>query len=240
VASVFDMMGLDRPVPDYTTLSRRAGGLKIVLSDLARQLAPGAVLAMDATGLTVYRQDGRHRVKHGKGSGQAGKIAQWRKLHICIDTGTGLIHAAGYGAANRNESLVAPDLLAPMKDAPVAAVCADMAYDTTRCRRAVHDLGATRRIPPRRAARLASENRRRLGPDDRAALAERDAAIARMRETDRRTWKIESGYHRRSLVETAMWRIKQASNARLSNRTENNRRTQALLKCKLANILHPA
>lgn len=120
--------------------------------------------------------------------------------------------------------------------AEVGAVCADMAYDTTRCRRAIHDLGATQRIPPRRDALLTCENRN-VPKEDRAALAERDAAVRRIRQTNRATWKAESGYHRRSLVETAIWRVKRAGGAHLANRTEANRATQAMLKCRLANIL---
>lgn len=181
-----------------------------------------------------------------------------------IDTDSGAIIKTAHTPANHNDGAVLPDLLALLRAVPdeaeadagaktgaktgaeagagagvgaeVGAVCADMAYDTTRCRRAIHDLGATQRIPPRRDALLTCENRN-VPKEDRAALAERDAAVRRIRQTNRATWKAESGYHRRSLVETAIWRVKRAGGAHLANRTEANRATQAMLKCRLANIL---
>ena len=56
-----------------------------------------------------------------------------------------------------------------------------------------------------------------------------------IRFVGREQWKQEVGYHRRSLVETAMYRIKTAFAAILKNRKLGNQRTQSRIRCKILN-----
>lgn len=74
----------------------------------------------------------------------------------------------------------------------------DGAYDTQPVHEAVMQRNATPIIPPRKNARV------RKGD----AFAHRNAAIAACRRFGRKLWRVWSGYHRRSLVETKMHCIK--------------------------------
>ena len=51
----------------------------------------------------------------------------------------------------------------------------------------------------------------------------------------RKLWKIFHGYHRRSLVETAVYRIKQLTGSNLKNREYSRQQTEALIKCLVVN-----
>jgi hypothetical protein len=57
-------------------------------------------------------------------------------------------------------------------------------------------------IPPRRNAKIQQHGNSSQSP------LERDEAIREIRRIGRKQWKKEVGYHRRSLAETAMYRIK--------------------------------
>ena len=74
----------------------------------------------------------------------------------------------------------------------------DGAYDTKQAYGAVIEHGATPIIPPRKNARI------RKG----SAFVYRNEAIDACKRLGRGIWKAWSGYHRRSLVETKMNRIK--------------------------------
>ncbi|HMB04140.1 MAG TPA: IS5 family transposase [Isosphaeraceae bacterium] len=80
--SLFGLMGLDLPVPDYSTLCRRAKTVRITLP----KRATGPLhLVLDSTGLKVYGE-GQWKVRqHG-----SSKRRTWRKLHLAwiIQTGS--------------------------------------------------------------------------------------------------------------------------------------------------------
>ncbi len=242
VQSLLDMLFSGFKSPDYTTLSRRCSSLKPVIAPLMR--TDGLVIAVDSTGLSVHNRSEWNRLKHGKGHGKGSYKYhdKWRKLHIAIDTDSGLILSAGYTNASASDSDNLPPLLEALTQ-PVNAVCADMAYDSLNCRRAIYQKGARQLIPPRRRARLCKENRNLKSNDH--ILKERDDAINYIRHNTingdlsaaRAAWKQKTGYHARSLVETTMSQIKAHTSDKLSNRLETNRNTQALLKCKLINKL---
>lgn len=66
------------------------------------------------------------------------------------------------------------------------------------------------------------------------ALAPRDAAIRRIAtlgadEEARKQWKIETGYHERSLSETAMFRRKTLFKPKLSSRKFSNQQQESIL-----------
>jgi hypothetical protein len=244
VQSLLSLMGKDLNAPDYTTLSRRAAKLSVDLLGHIRQLfrdGKAMVLAVDSTGLSVYRRDAWNHEKHGRSDGKWQE--KWRKLHICIDTQTGLIHEATYSLANVNDGTQMPILLQDFLEDQVQAVCADMAYDTLQSRKAIYEKNASQLIPPIRKARLSSENRNLR--QHKHILKERDDAVQYIRQNTingdkslaRAQWKKNVGYHARSLVETTMWRIKTHAGTKLTNRTEENRATQARLKCRLVNLL---
>src|SRR5208337_3948293 len=64
---------------------------------------------------------------------------------------------------------------------------------------------------------------------------QRDRHIAEIEEHGRMGWQRRSGYNRRSLVETAMYRYKTVVGRRLHARTLPNQRTEAKIGCNVLN-----
>ena len=188
------LLGLAIPVPHYSTFSRRAATLAV--PKLARPAGGPLHLAIDATGLKVHGE-GEWKVRvHGKDRRRV-----WRKLHLAVDTRTGALVAHALTTSEVHDGTELAGLLAGI-EAPIAAVCADKAYDSFDCHAAILARGAQPVIPPRKGAAI------RPPPGRPDVPSTRGAAVARIAEVGRDAWKAESGYHRRSLAETAMLRYK--------------------------------
>lgn len=243
IGSVFENMNIELKIPDYTTLSRRAGKIKVKLRNKAiiKKSKEAIVVAIDSTGLSLYRQTEWQRRKRG-----VSKISgndKWRKLHVMIDVKTGEILDNRYTKATINDGLMLPSLVKDIEES-VESVCADMAYDTINCREAIRRKKARQLIPPSRNARVSKDNRN-IKRQHYETLYERDEAIKYIRYNTinqdtsmaRKSWKEKNGYHARSLVETTMWQIKSHTSAYLSNKKEQNRAVQAQIKCKIVNLI---
>ena len=63
----------------------------------------------------------------------------------------------------------------------------------------------------------------------------RDEAIREIRRGGRKPSKESVGYHRRSLAETAMYRLRCCCGEKLKNRELENQRTEATLRSKILN-----
>ena len=64
---------------------------------------------------------------------------------------------------------------------------------------------------------------------------DRDAAVLRAREVGRDGWKKEAGYHRRSLAETAMMRLKTVFSDKLKAREWRRQETELRVRCAAMN-----
>ena len=84
-------------------------------------------------------------------------------------------------------------------------------------------------IPPRKNAKIKQHGNSSQPP------LQRDEAIRGIRRIGRKQWKKKVGYHRRSLAETAMYRMKCCFGGKLKNREFENQRTEARLRCKILN-----
>jgi hypothetical protein len=105
----------------------------------------------------------------------------WRKLHLAVDTRTGVLHAHTLTASEVHDGAELEALLAAV-DAPIAAVCADKAYDSFDCHAAILARDARPVIPPRKGAAIRPPPRRKDVPPTRGA------AVARS-EVGRDAWK---------------------------------------------------
>lgn len=112
---------------------------------------------------------------------------------------------------------------------PVAKLYGDGAYDKWKLHEVLEQKEIMPVIPPRRTASI-----KKHGNCAGKPLA-RDEALRGIRRLGRRRWKQEVGYHRRSLVETSMSRLKRAFGSRLKNKRFENQQTEARLRCKLLN-----
>lgn len=215
------LLGLEITVPHYSTFSRRAATL--IVPKPARSSGGPVHLAVDATGLKVYGE-GEWKVRvHGKD-----KRRVWRKLHLAVDTRTGALHAHALTASEVHDGAELDGLLA-RTDAPIAAVCADKAYDSFDCHAAILARDARPVIPPRKGAAI------RPPPGRKNVPPTRGAAVARIAEIGRDAWKAETGYHRRSLAETAMLRYKTLIGPTLRSRTFERQKVEAAVGVRCIN-----
>ncbi len=187
--SLMRLNGLDLPVPDHTHMSRRAAQLAV---KIPRRPRTGPVhVVVDSTGLKIFGE-GEWKVRqHG-----VGKRRTWRKIHLAVDEAEKDIIGIEVTTADWGDNEVLPELLAQVEGA-VAQVSADGAYDTEGCHRSIAERGAKATIPPRDGAVP-------WGGDH-----PRDAILQAIAERGRDGWKDDSHYHRRSLAENMMFRLKQ-------------------------------
>jgi hypothetical protein len=216
--SIAEVLRVDIGIPDHTTLSRRGGGLTI----LPTRLDGGEPLHLlvDSTGLKIYGEGEWLDQKHGIRARR-----RWRKLHLGVDAATHEIVASELTPDDVGDVAELPELLDQI-DADVASLTVDGAYDGETVYDTVAERcpGAAIIIPPRATA----------VPSDTTAT-QRDRHIAELEKHGRMGWQRRSGYNRRSLVETAMYRYKTIVGGRLDARTLPNQRTEAKIGCTVLN-----
>jgi hypothetical protein len=221
VASIFELMGVELPVADHSTVSRRMGKLAITLPILDTKTARHVVV--DSTGIKVYGE-GEWKVRqHG-----VGKRRTWLKLHLAVDEATGDILAAVVSTNNFADSQVLPDLLEQIED-DLEQVSADGAYDTKSAYDTITKHEARPVIPPRKNAVIEQHGNCKAPPKAR------DETLRSIRKKGRKLWKQQSNYHRRSLSETAMFRQKNAFGGKVSSRKFDNQATELLCQCAILN-----
>jgi hypothetical protein len=152
------------------------------------------------------------------------KRRTWRKLHLCIDHTTHEVVSLSMTDRDVLDRVEVPQLLKAV-EGEVVEVLGDGAYDFEACHRAIYERGARAVIPPRKRARV------RAGPE----FKDRNEAVERVREVGKAQWKKEAGYHRRSLVETAMMRLKSLFSDRLKARQWRRQEAELRLRCAALN-----
>lgn len=227
ITALFQSMGVMLPVPSYTQICRRAGSL----GGKAKRLSTGRVkhIIFDSTGLKVFGE-GEWKVRiHGKS-----KRRTWRKFHIGIDADSQDIVVHELTTNDVGDAEVATRLMDGLPSS-VKSVRGDGAYDAGHFRERIEQAKAHAIIPP---PRNATYKEAQVGWERR-----RDEAIVEITglggdEEARRLWKVLVGYHKRSLVETAMFRIKWMLGDRLKSRTMGSQRTEVLCKCLVINKMN--
>jgi hypothetical protein len=120
---------------------------------------------------------------------------------------------------------VLPNLLEQITE-EIEVVGGDGGYDYVDCYEEIAKRKGRALIPPRRTGRLHPKDER---------LRQRDANLREIRKKGRKKWKRESGYHKRSLVETAMMRQKTIFGSGLSSRRFHNQATEMNIRCAAMN-----
>jgi hypothetical protein len=218
VSSILSMMKLDLEVPSYSQISRRSGQVNVQLS---LPKSNGALyIVFDSTGLKVYGEGEWKVRKHG-----VSKRRTWRKLHLGVDEKTGLIHAQTLteNGPGDGDSQQFPELLAQV-ESQVDRVSGDGAYDTWEIWSLLKEKGIQGIIPPQENAVCWLDKKGQ--PLDIG----RNVVLQTMEQKGRKEWKQQSGYHRRSLSETAMFRYKMIFGAELQSRKLENQKTEAAVK----------
>jgi IS5 family transposase len=219
--SLIILLGVELSMPCYTTLCRRRRSLEVELPRL-RKSEP-LHLVVDSTGVKVYGE-GEWKVRqHGWT-----RRRTWRKLHVGVDEASGEIRAAVVTTNNFGDGQLLADLLAQV-EGELSQVTGDGGYDDRQCYDAIRVRGARAVIPPQKGARIWQHGN---SLQERHA---RDENVRGIRRHGRAKWKRESQYHRRSLAETTMFRLKMIFGERVGARSFDGQAAQMLVRCATLN-----
>ncbi|CAK2766625.1 transposase [Vibrio crassostreae] len=215
IDSIFELLEVPLTSPDYTCISKRSKTVQIKYRNKSR----GTIrhIAIDSTGLKVFGEGEWKVKKHG-----AEKRRTWRKLHLAVDVETHEAISAEVSLVSVGDSEVLPTLLNPLRRR-IDTVSADGAYDTKSCHETLKNKGSAPLIPPRKNAALWEDGH----PRNEAVKALKNGTIAE--------WKSESGYHYRSISETAMSRYKGLTSGKLSLRCYNAQVGEIMANVKAIN-----
>ena len=212
--SVSRLLALDLRIPDHTTLSRRAKHLDIRMQSVTTD---GPVnIFIDSTGL---------RVHSGNSSRVPPKRRAWRKLHVVVDADNGNVLASLMTTDRARDGAQVASLLTQIRQ-PIASAMADGACDARSVYSAFekHSTGVHIIIPPRHDAKT-----------NGSRSSQRDQSIHAIDTAGRRKRAHESGYTRRSLVETAMYQYKTIIDGTMRSRNVKNQQTESRLACAIIN-----
>jgi hypothetical protein len=223
--SIMDLLGSQLPVPDFTTICKRAGDLLVDLPVHGTSPGEKIHIVIDSTGMKVYGE-GEWKVKiHGKSKRRA-----WRKLHLGVNPCTGEVEAEELTQAYADDAKQVAGLLAQI-DQEIDLAAFDGAYDEHAIHALLQQRGARGLIPTCKDARI-RKRRNATGPP-----LPRDEILRAIRQLGRAEWKRQSGYHMRSHAEIAMYRQKTIFGSRLRSRRFGNQKTEARIRCRAMNMM---
>ncbi len=223
--SLLKIIKTNLKAPHYSLFCKRAKEAEAVLPKLSNKRP--TELAIDSSGLKISGE-GEWKVKiHG-----TEKRRGWIKLHIGVDPHTQDLVVAEITNDKVGDATVLP-LLMDRAPKSIKKVLADGAYDTLGCRRYLSSKYIEECIPPQRNGRLRKEQ----------GYEERNTAITLMSffggdAEAHSLWKKLTGYHKRSLAETAFSRLKRLFGERLSCKKFSNLKTETLFRCHALNRMN--
>lgn len=213
IGSILQLLGLALPIPDHTTLSRRAESLEVPRPRSDSNARPVHLL-VDSTGLKLCGPREWLIEKHGTRVRRS-----WRKLHIGVDADTGRIVASELTTNDVDDGSQVGPLLDQVVG-PVASFTGDGAYDQDGVSRSVAERHPDARVivPPRSGA----------VPSKTAETAptQRDQHLQLIAERGRMGWQKASGYNRRALAEATISRLKRLIGDGLHSRTDQRQATE--------------
>lgn len=221
IEGLFELLGIELDVPYYSQLSRRSSGLKILYYSKKGRRKP-TDLVVDSTGLKIYGEGEWKMRTHGKQ-----KRRTWRKLHVAVDPESMETIAIELTEANIVDDQVMPDLMRDQKN--VGNVYADGAYISKQCFDSIAETGGHAVIPLRSGTGLVKKN------PSPGQILRNQIVYEIWAAGGRKSWKKKSTYHKRSLVETHMFRFKTILGAGLSSRNFENQVVEAKIKTLILN-----
>jgi hypothetical protein len=219
IGSVMRLLGLDLPVPDHTTLSRRAATLEVPRprsssSPEAGHNAAPVHLLVDSTGLKLGGPGEWLIEKHG-----TRRRRSWKMLHLGVDADTGQIVASALTGREADDGAQVGPLLDQVAG-PVASFMGDGAYDQEGVYASVSERHpeAAVIVPPRSTAVLSQTAA--------SEPTQRDRHLQLIAERGRMGWQKASGYTNRARAETAISRYKRVIGDELRSHTDERRATE--------------
>lgn len=218
------LLKLDLAVPHYSRLSRRASDLDIKIKRMQKSGKTPTDIAIDSTGLKIYGEGEWKMRTHGKS-----KRRTWRKYHVSIDPDTHEVIALELTEANVHDSIPFKKLLKTAENESIGKVYGDGAYTLKSCFDAIAKVRGSPYIPVRTGTCIVRKN-----PSNGEKL--RNQLIRDKRKAGgKKAWKKTSGYHKRSLVETHMFRLKTILGGKLKSRNFKNQKTEAKIMASILN-----
>lgn len=219
--SLVELMQVDVAIPDFTSLAKRAAKHNVAIK-VSNCKGPIDVV-VDSTGLKVFGEGEWKARKHG-----VSKRRTWRKVHLAVNPDTHEIEAELLTDNSGHDADQVEELIQQI-ESPIQSFTGDGAYDQWKVYDHLKQEKIVVIIPPRKGAQLKQHGNCKAEP-----LA-RDQAIRKIHRIGRKRWKQEIGYHRRSLSETAMYRLKCCFGSQLKNREFKNQQTETRIRCKILN-----
>lgn len=215
--SLMGLMQLNFPVPDHSHLSRRAKHLRVAIP---RRPRSGPIhVVVDATGLKIYGE-GEWKVRqHG-----VGKRRTWRKVHLAVDGHEKDVIGVEVTTVEWGDGEVFEGLMEQVEGA-VEQIDGDGAYDTRKAYAVAAAREAKLVVPPRENAVPWEEGH------------PRNAVLAEIAKEGMAGWKRSSGYHRRSIAENAMYRLKQLFGDHLASRLFETQVTEVHARIAAMNVM---
>jgi hypothetical protein len=225
IGSILQLLGIDLPVPDFSTLSRRAQNLELPAQP---RTTGGAIhLLVDSSGLKLGGPGEWLVEKHG-----TSKRRSWRKLHIGLHIGfdavTGRIVASILTDRDVDDASQVKPLLDRIAE-PVELFLGDGGYDRTGVYTALDERypDAVIVVPPRADAVLSATAD--------TEPTQRDGHIQAIAGKGRMAWQRDSGYNERARVEGQFARWKQVIGDGLRFHSEEARVTEVAIAAQVLN-----
>jgi hypothetical protein len=221
--SMVRMLGWVVKVPDYTVIHRRRKTLDIDIVSMKKNSNERLYIVVDSTGGKVYGE-GEWKVRQYGWT----KHRTWRKIHLAVDESTRIIE----GCETTTNNIADEEMVKPLLDGikgTVKKIAGDGAYDKKKVYETLKKKKIKPIIPPRKNAVIEKHGNCKGRP------LPRDKNIRDIRKMGLKKWKKESGYHRRSLAETTMYRLKKRFGGKLISRNLCQQKTEIRLKCKILN-----
>jgi transposase len=221
IGSILQLLGVDLPVPDFSTLSRRAQSLELP----AQPRATGGPihLMVDSSGLKLGGPGEWLVEKHG-----TSRRRSWRKLHIGFDAVTGRIVASILTDRDVDDASQVEPLLDRIAE-PVELFLGDGGYDRTGVYTALDERHPDAKVivPPRADAVLSAT----ADTDP----TQRDRHIQAIADRGRMAWQRDSGYNQRAEVEGQFARWKQVIGEGLRFHSDEARATEVAIAAQVLN-----
>jgi hypothetical protein len=218
--SLIARLGWNVKAPDYSVINRRHKGLHIEVKGTDKA---NKYLVIDSTGAKVYGE-GEWKVRQHGWS----KRRTWRKIHLAVDESSGVIESCVI-TTNRVDDAAMVTTLLEKATGTIKQVAADGAYDKKKVYEQLEKRKIKPVIPPRKDARITKHG------NCTGKQLPRDKAIRQIRKWGRKQWKKKSGYHRRSIAESAIFRLKTIFGTKLSSRQMLHQQVEVNSRCYTLN-----
>lgn len=216
MVSLIYQMGIRIDIPDYTTICRRQKEVNNIMGN--RKILNGNVdVIIDSTGIKVFGEGEWKVRRHGYT-----KHRMWRKVHIAINKSGEIISEE----ITTNEITDADAGEKMLKNiSGIKNLFTDAAYDKKKIYDLCKDKGIMPIIKPRGNALIRKEK----------GWEKRNDNIRRIHQIGIKEWKKESGFSKRSLVETTMYRYKKTFGDKPLAYKLDNQKIEVKIKCMLLN-----